>query len=271
MLRRLKDKDLLILCASFDQAGDPVTATKTAPRFLACRHRGLGQETDELDELMAPLTQEINPALTELNGVGPDVASRLLVTAGDNPGRLRSEAAFAMLRGVAPLPTSSGRTHCHRLHRGGDRAANGGPPPDRALSPARGQRTRTRTHMERRTGGGLPKKEIIRCRKRSVAREIFHVLTATNATAAAPSRFATAAWHPSEYPPPATRTGGTAPQTRSQNGRRQQNSHRWRPERIRASDRAPVRRADQHHRRAHGSADVHQRTGHGPPHARDRP
>ncbi|MFK0047426.1 transposase [Streptomyces sp. NPDC090741] len=64
-------------------------------------------------ELMAPLTQKINPALTELNGIGPDVAGQLLVTAGDNPDRLRSEAAFAMLCGVAPLPAASGCTRHH--------------------------------------------------------------------------------------------------------------------------------------------------------------
>ncbi|MFD3941088.1 IS110 family transposase [Streptomyces sp. NPDC058611] len=195
MLRHLKDKDLLTICAGFrpslDQAGDPITATKIALRSLARRHRDLGQEIDELDELIAPLTQEINPALAELNGVGPDVAGQLLVTAGDNPDRLRSEAAFAMLCGVAPLPASSGRTHRHRLNRGGDRAANAAL--YRIVLCRLRWDQRTRTYMERRTKEGLSKKEIIRCLKRFVAREIFHVLTATNITAAAPSHLTTAA------------------------------------------------------------------------------
>ncbi|WSU86790.1 IS110 family transposase (plasmid) [Streptomyces globisporus] len=195
MLRHLKDKDLLTICAGFrpslDQAGDPITATKIALRSLARRHRDLGQEIDELDELIAPFTQEINPALTDLNGVGPDVAGQLLVTAGDNPDRLRSEAAFAMLCGVAPLPASSGRTHRHRLNRGGDRAANAAL--YRIVLCRLRWDQRTRTYMERRTKEGLSKKEIIRCLKRFVAREIFHVLTATNATAAAPSHLTTAA------------------------------------------------------------------------------
>ncbi len=192
MLRHLKDKDLLAICAGFrpdaGQAGDPVTATKIALRSLARRHRDLGRETDEL---IAPLTQVINPALTELHGVGPDVAGQLLVTAGDNPGRLRSEAAFAMLCGVAPLPASSGRTHRHRLNRGGDRAANAAL--YRIVLCRLRWDPRTRTYMERRTKEGLSKKEIIRCLKRFVAREIYHVLTTTNASAATPSHLTTAA------------------------------------------------------------------------------
>jgi hypothetical protein len=75
------------------------------------RHQQLTAEIDELDTLIAPLTVAVNPALCGLLGVGPDVAGQLLITAGQNPDRLRSDAAFAMLCGVAPLPASSGRTH----------------------------------------------------------------------------------------------------------------------------------------------------------------
>ncbi|GGZ87451.1 hypothetical protein GCM10010389_27290 [Streptomyces echinoruber] len=140
---------------------------------------------------MAPLTQETNPAPAELNGVGPDVAGQLLVTAGDNPDRLRSEAAFAMPCGVAPLPASSGRTHRHRLNRGGDRAANAAL--YRIVLCRLHWDQHTKQYMERQTREGLSKKEIIRCLKRFVARAIYHVLTTTNATAAAPSHLATAA------------------------------------------------------------------------------
>lgn len=74
-----------------------------------------------LDDLIKPLVTELNPRLVEAVGVGIQVAGQLLVTAGDNPDRLRSEAGFAMLCGVAPLPASSGQTQRHRLNRGGDR------------------------------------------------------------------------------------------------------------------------------------------------------
>ena len=107
-------------------------------------------------------------------GVGPEVAGQLLVTAGDNPDRLRSEAAFAHLCGVAPLPASSGRTDRHRLNRGGDRAAHC------ALYRIVLCRLRhdpaTQAYAERRTKQGLSKPEIIRCLKRYVAREVYHTL-----------------------------------------------------------------------------------------------
>jgi transposase len=120
----------------------------------------------------------------ELKGVGVDVAGQLLVTAGENPERIRSEPAFAMLCGVAPLPASSGRTQRHRLNRGGDRQAN------RALYLVVLSRLRwdprTRAYAERRTAEGLSKKEIIRCLKRLIAREIYYVLRPGTSTKSAP-------------------------------------------------------------------------------------
>ena len=93
-------------------------------RSLARRHANLTTEIADLDRLIEPLVAAINPALTAAYGVGADCAGQLLVTAGQNPERLRSEAAFAMLCGVAPLPASSGKTTRHRLNRGGDQQAN---------------------------------------------------------------------------------------------------------------------------------------------------
>jgi transposase len=120
------------------------------------------------------------PRLIALPGVGTEVAGQILITAGDNPDRLRSEAAFPHLCGVAPIPASSGRTHRHRLNRGGDRAANN------ALYIVVLSRlrydSRTRAYAARRTTEGLSKPEIIRCLKRYVAREIFTILTARTAS-----------------------------------------------------------------------------------------
>jgi transposase len=112
--------------------------------------------------------------LLALPGVGPEVAGQVLISAGDNFDRIKSEAAFAHLCGAAPIPASSGRTHRHRLNRGGDRAANN------ALYVVVLGRLRydprTRAYAERRTHEGLSKPEIIRCLKRYVAREIYNTL-----------------------------------------------------------------------------------------------
>ena len=149
-----------------------------ALRVLARRHQHLSAEITELDRLLTPLVAAINPALLALHGVATDVAGQLLVTAGDNPERLRSEAAFAMLTGAAPLPASSGRTDRHRLNRGGDRQANAAL--YRVVCCRLRWDPRTRAYAERRTTQGLSKKEIIRCLKRYIAREIYTALLTTN-------------------------------------------------------------------------------------------
>ncbi|WP_417554427.1 IS110 family transposase [Microbacterium sp.] len=179
-LRRLPDRELLHACAGLRpdtiRVGEPEQAVKVALRSLARRHAALTAEIDDLDELIEPLVTAINPALLELNGVGPDVAGQLLVTAGENTDRLRSEAAFAMLCGVAPIPASSGKTHRHRLNRGGDRQANAAL--YRVVLSRLRWDPRTQAYMRRRTEQGLSKKDIIRCLKRLIAREIYYVLTA---------------------------------------------------------------------------------------------
>jgi transposase len=157
----------------------PAAATRSALRRLARRHQAMGAEVAELDAEIGPLVEQAAPRLLGLFGVGPQTAGQLLASAGDNPGRMRSEAAFAHLAGVAPVPASSGRTHRHRLNRGGDRAANN------ALHTIVLVRMRfderTRAYVGRRTAEGLSKKEIMRCLKRFVAREVYRALTRTPA------------------------------------------------------------------------------------------
>ena len=188
-LRGLKNRELIGVCATAlpdpAHAADPATAAQLALRALARRHQRLTAEITELDELIQPLIAATNPALLELNGVGPDVAGQLLVTAGDNPGRLRSEAAFAMLCGVAPLPASSGRTQRHRLNRGGDRQANSAL--HRIVVCRLRWHTQTRDYMQRRTKEGMSKPEIMRCLKRYIAREIYKIICPKAPTDVTPS------------------------------------------------------------------------------------
>jgi transposase len=128
VLRGLGDRQLIATCAASrpdpGRAGDPAVAVRLTLRTLARRHQRLTQEIEELDGIMSPLAARIAPALLALNGVGPDVAGQLLVTAGENPERLRSEAAFAMLCGVAaagflrprpPPPPQPGRRPASQL------------------------------------------------------------------------------------------------------------------------------------------------------------
>lgn len=166
-------EELVERCARFRPAAcaDPGNATKLALRSIARRWRALSDEIDDLDAVIRPLVAQAAPRLLELNGVGAQVAAQLLVTAGDNPDRLRSEAAFAHLCGVAPIPASSGRTARHRLNRGGDRQANSAL--HRIVICRLRWDVRTRSYVERRTKQGLSKPEIMRCLKRYVAREVY--------------------------------------------------------------------------------------------------
>jgi transposase len=183
-LQGLSPAQLVAACSrlrpDFARLGDPIQAVKAALRSLAIRAQHLEAETRALRKQLDQLTQQIAPATTAVFGLGPDTVSALLVTIGDNPDRLRSEAAFAHLCGVAPIPASSGKTNRHRLHRGGDRAGNS------ALHIAAVVRLRydprSRAYAERRTGQGLSMPEIIRCQKRYLAREVFHALRSDYAT-----------------------------------------------------------------------------------------
>jgi transposase len=155
---------------------DPVDATKAALRVVACRIQQLDEEIGVADQRLAKLVGRAAPRLLKLHAIGVDHAGQLLTTTGQHPERLRNEAAFAHLCGAAPIPASSGKTHRHRLHRGGDRDAN------RALHLAVVVRMRwcprTRAYAERRTKQGRSKPEIMRCVKRYLAREVYHALVA---------------------------------------------------------------------------------------------
>ena len=149
-------------------------ATRIALRELGRRAEFLDGQLERLDELIAPLVAARAPGLLALHGVGPDTAALLLVAAGDHPERLRSEAAWAHLCAAAPIPASSGKVIRHRLNPGGDRQANHAL--WRIVLTRMSAHPPTLTYVERRTKEGLSKKEIIRCLKRYVAREVYRQL-----------------------------------------------------------------------------------------------
>ena len=154
---------------------DPVVyATKTALAALGRRVLALDEETDRIDKILTPLVAKTAPALLGVFGIGVDTAAALLVSAGDNPERLRSEAAWAHLCGVAPIQASSGKVTRWRLNRGGDRQANAAL--WRIVICRMSTDPRTRTYVARRTEEGLSKGEIIRVLKRYVAREVYPLL-----------------------------------------------------------------------------------------------
>ena len=145
-----------------------------ALRILAQRYSQLTSEIEGIDSEMVRLTAEAAPALVDVFGVGPDTAAALLITAGSNPERLRSEAAFAALCGVNPIPASSGKTNRHRLNRGGDRRANAAL--YRIVLVRLRYHQQTKEYMSRRISEGMTKAEIIRCLKRYVARQVYTIL-----------------------------------------------------------------------------------------------
>jgi transposase len=152
--------------------GDPVAfATRLSLQMLGRRMLVLDEQIERVEKLLRELIKQTSPGLLAVYGVGPDTGASLLVAAGDNPERLRSEAAWAHLCGVAPIPASSGKVVRRRLNRGGDRQANAAlwgivfarlinHPPSKA-------------YLERRLKEGRSKREIVRCLKRYVAREVY--------------------------------------------------------------------------------------------------
>ena len=157
------------------RTGDPVLhATKLAMRTLGRRALAISDDMHTLDAVLTELVIATAPELLACHGVGVDTAAILLVAAGDNPERIRNEAAWAHLCGVAPLPMSSGKHRRHRLSRAGNRQANHAL--WRIVFTRMGSDLRTRVYVERRTEEGLSKPEIMRVLKRYVARETYQLL-----------------------------------------------------------------------------------------------
>jgi len=143
---------------------------------LAKRWTVLAAELRELDAMLEALARRAAHRMLERFGVGPYTAATLMVVAGDNPERLRNDAALAALCGASPLPASSGKSQRHRLNRGGSREANN------ALWTIAMVRmrsdARTRAYIARRTALGRSPKEIQRCLKRYIVRELYPLIVA---------------------------------------------------------------------------------------------
>lgn len=177
-LRDLTRSDLLAVCSAFRVRTDdttPAGITRHALRELARRVAHLDEQLEQTNDRIRTITTDVAPRLLDLKGVGPDVASTLLVTVGDNPERMHHEKSFASLCGTSPLQASSGKRSRHRLNRGGDRQANAAL--WRVAIVRMGTDQRTRDYVARRISEGKNKPEIIRCLKRYIAREVFTALT----------------------------------------------------------------------------------------------
>ena len=173
-LRELRLRDLIATITAAQPPGERPVTTDTATYTLGVlgrRWEFLNDQIAELDTRLDDLVATTAPTLIGLYGVGTDTAAALLICAGDNPDRIGNERAFAALCGTSPLLASSGRTHRHRLNRGGNRDANSAL--WRITLVRMAHDPRTRTYVERRTTEGLSKREIIRCLKRYIAREIY--------------------------------------------------------------------------------------------------
>jgi transposase len=182
-LRPLTTEERVARCVRLrpGAGAEPDEATKRALRHLARRWQALDREIRALDADLAELTHRAAPRLLAEPGVGPGCAARLLVAAGDNPTRLRSDAALAALCGASPVEASSGTVVRHRLNRGGDRQANN------ALWTVAVNRLRhhpeTRAYAARRTREGRSRKEVVRCLMRHLARRLYPLLLADIAQA----------------------------------------------------------------------------------------
>ena len=153
----------------------PDDALRHSLRSLARRWQQLDTEAKELSAMIEQLVTRTAPQLLEQFGIGVDTAAEILIVVGDNPERIRSEAAFAKLAGISPVPTGSGMTSGrHRINHGGHRQLNA------AIYRTVIVRMRfhepTIAYVARRTAEGKSKREIIRCLKRYVIREVYHLV-----------------------------------------------------------------------------------------------
>lgn len=197
-LEKLTDHKLITACAALEGPtplppvrrgapavvvpNDPEAAMRHVLSSMAQRWLALHEEAKAHAASLKTLTAATAPRLIEAVGVGYDTAAQMLITAGDNTNRIKSEAAFAKMCGACPIPAGSGKTNNrHRLYRGGNRQANA------ALYRVVIVRMRwhqpTIDYVARRTAEGLSKREIIRCLKRYLARELFRLLPTPDTTA----------------------------------------------------------------------------------------
>jgi transposase len=171
---------LIRSCASLPATPprDVATATTYTLRCLAERILALTGQARDLERQITTVIGAHAPLLLHRTGVGPDSAAALLITAGDNPDRMHSEASFAALCGVSPIEASSGKTRRRRLNRGGDRRANAAL--YRIVLTRLRCDQRTRDYLDRRTAQGLSRRDAIRCVKRYVARETYNPVRQLN-------------------------------------------------------------------------------------------
>lgn len=180
-----RPKDLMPLLARGRKAASALEESVLASlRSVATVWKEARSQVESCDARIRALLEANAPALLGVEGCGTTTAAALVVAAGDNPGRLKGEAAFSMLCGVSPIPASSGKTERHRLNRGGNRQANW------ALYEIAIKRMaydeRTKRYVARRTSEGKSRREAIRCLKRYIAREVYRVLMDPNPDGAAP-------------------------------------------------------------------------------------
>ncbi|MBP2371732.1 transposase [Pseudonocardia parietis] len=177
-LEPLGDRELLDACRAlrYESMDGPDDAARYTLRALADRHRSLDFEARRHERVLDTLVDRAAPQLTGQFGIAADSAAEMLIVVGDNPERIHSEAALAKLCGACPIPASSGKTTRHRLNRGGHRQANA------ALHRILVGRMRfhqpTIAYVERRSREGRTTKEILRCLKRHLIREIYRILVA---------------------------------------------------------------------------------------------
>ena len=178
----LGDRDLIDTCRRLTYASltGPVDSARYTLRALAERFTDLDREIKLHERILQTLTERAAPALTSAFGIGADSAAELLIVTGDNPDRIHSDAALAKLCGACPIPASSGKTTRHRLNRGGHRQANAAL--HRILTTRMRFHQPTMDYVTRRTAEGKTKREIMRCLKRLLARDIYQTLVAPHKT-----------------------------------------------------------------------------------------
>jgi transposase len=171
-----RTKERVEHCAGFrpKDPREPQEATRLALKTLSRRYQDLSEEMAELTKILDQLTKEANPALRAAKGVGADVAAILLVAAGTNCERLRGEAAFASMCGVSPILASSGQTNRHRLSRSGNRQANNAL--WRIATVRMSCDEETKVYLAKRTAEGKTRRDVTRCLKRHIVREVFWLL-----------------------------------------------------------------------------------------------